>query len=277
MSHLQDKVVVVTGAGSGFGRLLVEGSVARGAYAVAVDANGDAAAETVAGLGDGAGRALAVRADVTVLAEVRAAVAAAVDAFGHVDVLINNAGIMPLAFWKDHAAAADAWSRCLDVNVKGVMHGISAVYDHMIERGRGHVVNISSIYGNHAVPGSAIYTASKAAVNILSDTLRQEAQGRIKVTVVRPTGVVGTNLGSGVINREAIVGIVGTNIAAYGETAMRWAQGQLTGPERDPDDMAYWSITPQDLVDQVLYAVDQPWGIVIGDITVRASGEHYIL
>lgn len=277
MSHLQDRVVVVTGAGSGFGRLLVTGCVARGACAVAIDVDGDAAAATAA-LADPSGeRALAVRGDVTVLEDLRAAVAAAVERFGGVDVMINNAGIMPLAFWSDHARAADAWSRCVDVNIKGVVHGISAVYDHMIERGRGHVVNISSIYGNHAVPGSAVYTATKAAVNLLSDTLRQEAQGRIKVTVVRPTGVVGTGLGGTVVNREAIVGIVGTNRDAYLGAAVSWSTGELPAAMRDRDEMSYWSVTPQDLVDQVLYAVDQPWGITIGDITVRASGEHYVL
>jgi NADP-dependent 3-hydroxy acid dehydrogenase YdfG len=138
-------------------------------------------------------------------------------------------------------------------------------------------VNISSIYGNHAVVGSAVYTATKAAVNILSDTLRQEAQGRIKVTVVRPTGVVGTGLGAGVVNRDAIAGIVGTNAAAFADAATAWASGTLPAAMADRDEMAYWTITPQDLVDQVLYAIDQPWGITIGDITVRASGEHYQL
>ncbi|MEZ5412190.1 MAG: SDR family oxidoreductase [Acidimicrobiales bacterium] len=275
MSHLQDRVVMVTGAGSGFGRLLVQGCVARGAKAVAVDLDPAAAEETVAGLADGS--ALAVGADVTVLADVREAAAAAVDAFGRIDVLVNNAGTMPLAFWADHDQAAEAWSRCIDVNIKGVMHGISAVYDHMIEQGRGHVVNISSIYGNHAVPGSAVYTASKAAVNLLSDTLRQEAHGRIKVTVVRPTGVFGTGLGGTVVNRRAMAGIVGTNYEAYRDAAQGWLKGELPAPMLDADEMAYWSISPQDLVDQILYTIDQPWGITIGDITVRASGEHYIL
>lgn len=276
MSHLQDKVVMVTGVGSGFGRLLVHGVVDRGGKAVAVDVNADAAAQTVADA-PSPERATAVTADVTVLAEVRAAVATGIDTFGAIDVLVNNAGIMPLAFWADHSAAAEAWSRCIDVNVKGVMHGISAVYDHMIERGRGHVVNISSIYGNHAVTGSAVYTASKAAVNILSDTLRQEAQGKIKVTVVRPTGVLGTGLGAGVVSAGAFAGAVGANADAYMNGVVSWLKGELPAPMADVDDIGYWAITPQDLVDQVLYAIDQPWGITIGDITVRAAGEHFIV
>lgn len=275
MSHLQDRVVVVTGAGSGFGRLLVRGSVARGARAVALDVDGAGAASTVADLGD---RAIAVRADVTDAAAMRAAVARTIEAFGAVDVMVNNAGIMPLAFWADHGRALDAWSRCIDVNIKGVMHGIAAVYDHMTERGRGHVVNISSIYGNHAVVGSAVYTATKAAVNILSDTLRQEAQGRIKVTVVRPTGVMGTGLGDGVVNQEAIVGITGQNTLRFGERVQRLVSGEGLRPEEtDVDDVRYWAITPHDLVRQIVWAIDQPWGVTINDITVRATGEDYVL
>lgn len=274
MSHLEGRTVVVTGAGSGFGRLLVQGSVARGATAVAIDVNSENAAETVAALGD---RAIAVTADVTSLPDLRAAAATAVETFGGIDVWINNAGTMPLAFWADHEQAADAWSRCIDINFKGVVNGISAAYDHLIARGRGHVVNISSIYGNHAVPGSAVYTATKAAVVLLGDTLRQEAQGRIKVTTVRPTGIAGTNLGGSVINFDAVAGILGANHGAYMETIAAWGTGKLSAGQQDPDDIAYWLITPQDLVDQVLYAIDQPWGINISDITVRASGEHFML
>lgn len=274
MSHLEGRVVAVTGAGSGFGRLLVQGSVARGARAVAIDVNGDAVAETVAELGDDA---IAITADVTSLPDVRSAAASAIARLGGIDVWINNAGTMPLGFWADHAAAADAWARCIDINFKGVVNGISAVYDHMIERGRGHVVNISSIYGNHAVPGSAVYTATKAAVVLLSDTLRQEAQGRIKVTVVRPTGIAGTNLGGSIVNFDAVSGVLGVNRDAYFATIGAWGKGELPASQQDRDDIAYWSITPQDLVDQVLYAIDQPWGINISDITVRASGEHFTL
>ena len=75
------------------------------------------------------------------------------------------------------------------MNFKGVLHGISAVHDQMIAQGRGHVVNVSSIYGNHPNAGSGVYAATKAAVNVLSETLRIESQGRIKVTTIRPTGV----------------------------------------------------------------------------------------
>src|SRR5580700_10816710 len=103
--------------------------------------------------------------------------ALAVETYSAIDVLVNNAGIMPLAFFADHSAASEAWDRCIDVNLKGVLHGISAVYDQMIAQGRGHVVNISSIYGNAGVEGAGVYSATKAAVTALSDSLRVEAAG----------------------------------------------------------------------------------------------------
>ncbi len=93
--------------------------------------------------------------------------------------MINNAGIMPLAFLADHADAAEAWSRCIDINIKGVLNGMIAVHDQMMSQGRGHIVNISSIYGNGPVAGAAVYGATKAAVNTMSEAFRVETQGVI--------------------------------------------------------------------------------------------------
>jgi NADP-dependent 3-hydroxy acid dehydrogenase YdfG len=208
MTHLADRSVLVTGAASGFGSIIATSAAEAGARVVAVDVNVDA----LDGLtGDLTSRGLQIIAhpgDVTVRADLQRSVAAGIDAFGFVDVAVLNAGIMPLAFFADHAAAAEAWERCIDINFKGVLNGITAVHDHMIGLGRGHVVCISSIYGNHAVQGSAVYSATKAAVNVLADTLRLESQGRIKVTIVRPTGVAGTGLGASVVNAAAISGIL---------------------------------------------------------------------
>lgn len=136
-------------------------------------------------------------ADVTDMDQMKAVVQHAVQTFGAVDVIVNNAGVMPLAYFADHEKAWQQWHRAIDINIKGVVNGISAVYDQMIEQGRGHVVNISSIYGNAGVAGSGVYSATKAAVAVLSDSLRSEAKGKIKVTTVKPTGVLGTNLGKG--------------------------------------------------------------------------------
>lgn len=275
MTHLADRSLLVTGAASGFGSIIATEAAVAGARVVAVDVNADALEALTGELRARGLQVIAQPGDVTSRADLQRAVAAGIDAFGFVDVAVLNAGIMPLAFFADHAAAAEAWDRCIDINLKGVLNGITAVHDHMVELGRGHVVCISSIYGNHAVQGSAVYSATKAAVNVLADTLRLESQGRIKVTTVRPTGVAGTGLGASVVNAAAISGILGANLPAFGETMGRMMRGALSAAEGDRDDIGYWAITPADLAAQVLYAIDQPWGIDISDITVRASGEHF--
>ena len=185
---------------------------------------------------------------------------------------MNNAGVMPLAFLADHDRAADAWDRCIDINLKGVLHGIYAVYDHMIRQGGGHVVNIASIYGNAGVAGAAVYSATKAAVATVSNALRVEAQGAIKVTVVRPTGVPGTGLAAGILDMEAVMPLAGHNAPPHGGRA----SAQREPGQDDPDDVRYWAISPEELATQVVYAIDQPAGVAISDITVRATGEDYV-
>ena len=111
---------------------------------------------------------------------------------------------------------------------------------------------------------------------MLSDSLRVESQGKIKVTVVRPTGVMGTGLSAGVVNQGAIVGLTGQNTERFGERVQRLVSGALRPEETDVDDVRYWAITPEDLVRQIVYAIDQPWGVTINDITVRATGEDYV-
>lgn len=277
--HVEGKVVVVTGAASGFGRLVAQMVAARGAKVVAADIDLDgleATAESILGAG---GHVARRRTDVTDRADVAGLAAFAVETFGAIDVMVNNAGVMPLAFFADHARAADAWDRCIDINFRGVLNGIIAVHDQMIAQGRGQVINISSIYGNTPVAGSAVYTATKAAVNVLSETLRIESQGKIKVTVVKPTGVPGTNLGSGIVNGDAMVGILGQNAAAFGEqAAVAWSpdDSPAKAAMNDPEDIRYWAIAPEELAAQVVYVIDQPWGISISDITVRASGDLYL-
>jgi NADP-dependent 3-hydroxy acid dehydrogenase YdfG len=189
---VKGKVIFVTGAASGFGRLVAEMLGLRGARVVVADIDEPGARAVAEGIRSAGGEAAHRRTDVTDRADTVGLAAYAVETFSAIDVLVNNAGIMPLAFFSDHGAAAEAWDRCIDVNLKGVLHGIIAVYDQMIAQGKGQVINISSIYGNVPVVGSAVYSATKAAVNVISESLRAESQGRIKVTIVRPTGVPGT-------------------------------------------------------------------------------------
>lgn len=276
-SHLEGRVVVVTGAGSGFGKLISELTAARGAKVVAGDIDEAAAAATADALRATGAEAAHLGVDVRDLAQVQALAALAVERFGAIDVMVNNAGIMPLAFFADHEQAKEAWDRCIDINLKGVLNGICAVHDQMLAQGRGHVVNIGSIYGNAGTAGSGVYSATKAAVAVLSDSLRKESQGRIKVTVVRPTGVLGTNLASGVVNPAAAVGIVGQHEQEYLEKVMAFIGGTLEGPPADVDDPGYWAIDPEHVAREVVHAIDQPWGVLISDVTVRATGELYVI
>lgn len=274
--HIRERVILVTGAGGGFGRRICEKAANQGARVVCTDVDEAGLNETAAAILAAGGQVLHRRADVTMLADLQAAVAAGVREFGRIDVMVNNAGVMPLAFWRDHAEAADAWSRCIDINIKGVLNGIMAVHDQMIAQGRGQVINISSIYGNFPVAGAGVYGATKAAVNFLSEALRVESQGAIKVTTIRPTGVPGTNLGAGVINPEAIVGILGQNAPAYLEALRGLANSPAAGPA-SADSIAYLALAPDFIADAVIHAIDQPWGVSVSDITVRASGDQYIL
>ena len=274
--HISGRTIVITGAAGGFGSLLCRDALARGANVAALDVN-DAALAALATDLDAGGSLVTQVTDVCDLGQMHAAVAAAVEAFGSVDVMVNNAGTMPLAFLADHADAADAWSRCIDINIKGVLHGMIAVHDQMISQGQGHVINLSSIYGNAPVVGAAVYGATKAAVNTLSEAFRVETQGKIKVTIVKPTGVPGTGLGGGVINPDAIVGILGQNALEYGAVFAALGEGRVDEVDLDPASIGYAVLDPQHIVDAILHAVDQPWGVSIGDITVRAAGDRYIL
>ncbi len=277
MSHLDTRVVMITGAGGGFGRLVACKAAARGARIVACDIDEEALGATLDAIAAEGGVAMGQVADVTVAADMTRLVAAAVEAFSGVDVLINNAGIMPLAYYSDHAAALEAWHRCIDINIKGVLNGTVAVHDQMLAQGRGHVVNLSSIYSNFPLKGAAVYGATKAAVNFLSDALRQESQGRIKVTTIRPTGIPLTGIGSAVVNMEAGAGIVGANGDAFGERFGALLEGGGQESWTDQDSIEYFMLSPELLSDQILYAIDQPWGVVISDLTVRSGGEVYVV
>ena len=275
-NHVQGRVIIVTGAGGGFGRQISVIAASRGARIVAGDIDHSALHETIALITESGGDAVGRLTDVRDASQMDALVALGVSQFGRIDVLVNNAGTMPLAFFADHAQAREAWERCIDINFKGVLNGITAVHDQMIGQGRGQVINISSIYGNVATVGAGVYTATKAAVNVLSDTLRAESQGRIKVTNVKPTGVPGTGLGASMINGAGISGILGQNFGEYIDTISAAMSGELPESQTDPDSIGYWAITPEQLAHAVVHVIDQPWGISISDITVRASGDRFL-
>ena len=276
-NYVTGKSIVITGAGGGFGKLVSERAAALGARITCADIDLAAAEAVAAGIRATGGAARGIRTDVASIADMGALAKAAVEAFGAIDVMVNNAGIMPLAFYADHAAALDAWHRCIDINIKGVLNGIVAVYDQMIGQGRGHIVNLSSIYGNFPVVGAAVYGATKAAVNFLSESLRVEARGKIKVTIIKPPGVAATGLAASVINQAAAVGILGHNMPEFMELLGQMSEGRVAAERLDPDRIEYASLAPEHIADAIVHAINQPWGVSIGDVTVRAAGDHFIL
>ncbi|MBT2135804.1 SDR family NAD(P)-dependent oxidoreductase [Croceibacterium sp. LX-88] len=275
--NVAGKSIVITGAGSGFGRLVAKKAAALGARVTCADINLEAIEAVVAEIVAAGGTAQAVRTDVTIMAEMRALAQSAVRAYDAIDVMLNNAGIMPLAFFADHEAALEAWDRCININFKGVMHGIIAVFDQMMAQGRGHVINMSSIYGNHPVVGAAVYGATKSAVNFLSESLRVEGRGRIKVTVVRPTGVPVTGLNATIVNQAAGIGILAHNMGEFTDMVMGLQDGTFPAERLDQDNIDYASLAPEHIADAIIQAIDQPWGVSIAEVTVRAAGDYFIL
>jgi NADP-dependent 3-hydroxy acid dehydrogenase YdfG len=275
--HITGKSIVITGAGGGFGSLVAKKAAALGASVTLGDIDPAAAQGVADAIVAAGGKAQAVAVDVRDLAQVKALVAAALDAYGAVDVMINNAGIMPLAFFSDHEAAYPAWERCIDINIKGVLNGMVAAFDPMIAAGRGQIVNLSSIYGNFPVIGAAVYGASKSAVNFLSESLRVESRGKIKVTTIKPTGVPSTGLSGTIINMGAAVGILGHNTEDFMAMSGQMAEGTFPAERLDPEAMDYASLAPDHIADAVIHAIDQPWGVSIAEMTVRAAGDHFVL
>ncbi|HIZ36554.1 MAG TPA: SDR family oxidoreductase [Candidatus Ruania gallistercoris] len=275
-NYVDGKVIIITGAGSGFGKLVAQMTAELGAKVIGADINEENLKTVVDGIRAKGQTAEYQVADVTDKAQMDAVAAFAVEKFGRIDAMLNNAGIMPLAYFADHKEAWQSWHKSIDINIKGVVNGITAVYDQMIAQGEGQVVNISSIYGNYGIPGSGVYSATKAAVKVISDSLRVEAQGKIKVTTLKPTGIPGTNLASAVVNEEAILGLTGHNYTSYPSTAAAWAEGTLPAEQTDPNSVQYWTVTPEELAQNVVYVINQPWGVNISDITVRATGEDYV-
>jgi NADP-dependent 3-hydroxy acid dehydrogenase YdfG len=191
-SNIDGKVVVITGASSGLGEATARHLVAQGARVVLGARRLDRLRALVEELRAGGGQAIALATDVTDKAQVRRLVDAAVEAFGRVDVLVNNAGLMPHSPLE--RLKVDDWDRMIDVNLKGVLYGIAAALPHMQRQKSGHIVNVSSVAGHKVSPNGAVYAATKHAVRALSEGLRQEVKPwNIRTTVISP-GAVATEL-----------------------------------------------------------------------------------
>ena len=183
MSNIANKVVLITGASSGIGESTARHLAAKGAHVVLGARRTDRLETISAEIRCAGGSAVYRKLDVTDPADVEAFVAFAVETHGHVDVLVNNAGLMPLSPLV--ALKVDEWNRMVDVNIKGVLNGIAAGLPRMKAQGHGHFINISSVAGHRVMPTGAVYSATKFAVMALSEGLRMENDD-IRVTVISP-------------------------------------------------------------------------------------------
>jgi NADP-dependent 3-hydroxy acid dehydrogenase YdfG len=194
--NIEGKVVVITGASSGLGEAAARLLSAQGASVVLGARRVERLQSLAARLTKSGGKALAVATDVTHCDQVKRLVDAAVQTYGRIDVMINNAGVMPQSLLEH--LKVDEWDQMIDVNIKGVLYGIAAALPQMKQQKAGHIVNVSSVAGHVVGPGFAVYSATKHAVRALSEGLRQEVKPyNIRTTVISP-GAVATELPSSI-------------------------------------------------------------------------------
>jgi NADP-dependent 3-hydroxy acid dehydrogenase YdfG len=190
--NIAGKTIVITGASSGMGAAAAHHLASKGANVVLGARRVDRIDALAAEINDAGGKATSVATDVTRQDDLRKLVDTAVETYGRIDVLINNAGIMPLSPLE--RLRVQEWDQMIDVNLKGVLYGIAAALPHMKAQKSGHIINLSSVAGHKLFGGSAVYSATKFAVRAVSEGLRQEMTPyNIRTTIVSP-GAVKTEL-----------------------------------------------------------------------------------
>lgn len=190
--NIAGKVIIITGASSGMGAAAARHLAGHGASIVLAARRTDRIEGIVADITGSGGQAIAVETDVTRLEDMQHLAKAAIDAFGRIDVLMNNAGLMPLSPLE--RLKVDEWNQMIDVNLRGVLHGIAAVLPHMQERKSGHIITTASVAAYKVFPASAVYSATKFALRGLTEGLRQEVKPHnIRTTLISP-GAVTTEL-----------------------------------------------------------------------------------
>jgi NADP-dependent 3-hydroxy acid dehydrogenase YdfG len=204
-TNISGKVVVITGASSGLGEATARCLADRGATVVL----GARRIERLNAVADeitkGGGKALALATDVTDAAQVQRLVDTAVERFGRIDVMLNNAGLMPHSPLERRKIAD--WDRTIDINIKGVLYGIAAALPHMQRQKSGHFINVSSVAGHSVRPAGAVYSATKTAVRVISEGLRQEVKPwNIRTTIISP-GAVATELPQSITEPDIAQGI----------------------------------------------------------------------
>ena len=236
------KVVAITGASSGMGAATAGFLAARGDKVVLGARGADRLAEVTNRIIAAGGQAAQAEVDVTKRADLEKLVTLARERFGRLDVLISNAGAMPIGPMDD--LAVEDWAQMVDVNIKGVLYGIAAALPVFRKQEAGHFINIASRSARKTVPGQSVYSCTKAAVVALSDGLRQELAGKLRVTVISP-------------------GFTDTNFLNHiKEDALR-SQLEQAG--------ARFAMPSEAIAQAIAYAVDQPDSLNVGEIIVRST------
>lgn len=265
-NFIKDKVIIVTGASSGFGKYTAMKAAELGGKVVLAARRDNLLKEICDDIRAKDGEASYIKTDLRDQRQVEDMAQFAIDTYGAIDILVNDAGTMPLGFLSQHKFAMQAWEECIDTSIKGTLYATAAVYDQMIKQGHGHVINVSSILGNYGVAGGAVYNLSKASVRIMADSMRVENSGKIKFSVIKPTSVADTGLVSTEVDYNAsLSGVYGKLIDAF--------TGLGTPGRDDRENIHCFDFGPEVLADNIIYVMNQPWGVNISEITVRASGE----
>jgi len=204
-ANITGRVVVITGASSGLGEATARYLAERGAAVVLGARRAERLQALVDEITRAGGKASAVVTDVTDPLQVQALVDAAVDTHGRVDVILNNAGVMPHSPLERRKI--DDWNRTIDINIKGVLYGIAAALPHMQRQKAGHIINVSSVAGHKVGKNNAVYAATKTAVRVITEGLRQEVKPwNLRTTIISP-GAVATELPNSVTEADVAKGI----------------------------------------------------------------------
>ena len=244
MSGIKEKVVIITGASSGLGEATARRLGKNGAKLMLAARREDRLQELVAAIEKEGGTAQYQLTDVTDRTAVEKLARATKEAYGKIDVLVNNAGLMPLSPLA--AMKVDEWEKMVDVNIKGVLYGIAAVMPVMLEQESGHIINISSVAGHKVFAGGAVYCATKFAVKAISEGIRLESDGKIRSTNISP-GAVATELTS-TISHDATADMA----------------EQLYSIAIDADAIAR----------AITYAIEQPGDVDINEMIIRPTKQE---
>ncbi|WP_373536789.1 SDR family oxidoreductase [Microcoleus sp.] len=244
MSEIQNKVVIITGASSGLGEATAKRLAASGAKLMLAARREDRLKELVDAIARSGGTATYRVTDVTDRAQVETLAKETLSTYSRIDVLINNAGLMPLSPLDQ--IKVEEWDQMIDVNIKGVLYGIAAVLPTMRQQKSGHIINLSSVAGHKVFPGSAVYCATKFAVRAISEGLRLESNGEIRSTNISP-GAVATELTTTISDEDTAA-----NINALYEIAI------------DADAIAR----------AIAYAIEQPADVDVNEMIIRPTKQE---